>query len=129
MEPVSMTVSKPIPVYAVVKAQYTSGRISSPVRADQSLYAQLKNVSGFPAAEEGQGLPLNKLRILDNLIERMKHLKGATGQGIKKIGLSEDSIDALIQQYSKELHSAIAKAAGPFSGISVEPGMVLNMVV
>ena len=123
-----VSLPKSITLSNLVKARYSQGRISLPVRRDQSIYAFYKNVSGFPAPGKEQGITLAKLRNLDQLIERIKKLKKDSAEGTKEPGLSVFALDALIEKYSKELHAAAAQAADFYSPRFVETGLILDAV-
>jgi hypothetical protein len=85
------------------------GRTSLPVAPSAYIYSHFKHVSGVPAPEGVRGVNITKLKILDALIEQLGRIKK---QGIKipDTLVSDDRIDALIEQYEGQIRSA--RAAG-----------------
>lgn len=117
------------PLTNIVRARNAQGSISVPVRPSQYLYSQLKHIKGFPASGGHQGYPLNKLRTLDNLIERLQGLKGAETY---KISEKEEgsSLDAKIRFYQQELKRSIDSRIPEFLGNpSRDQGIALNILV
>ncbi|MDR0312669.1 MAG: hypothetical protein LBI14_03655 [Treponema sp.] len=51
------------------------GKIALPVDPSSLLYSHFKNVSGVAAPEGSSGVTINKLNILDVLIEQMNQIK------------------------------------------------------
>jgi hypothetical protein len=51
------------------------GKIALPVDPASLLYSHFKNVSGVPAPEGSNGITINKLNILDVLIEQMNQIR------------------------------------------------------
>ena len=114
----SAAVQRTIPLTSVVSGSLGSERVSLPVSRSQALYARFKHVSGCPDPAGG-GHPLARLRSLDNLIDRlirMKEMKPAEAPPRGQLtGMSEESLDAMIQDLSAALHRASLKSgANPF---------------
>jgi hypothetical protein len=110
---------------------YASGRISLPVPPAQYIYSHFEHVSGVPAPEGTRGVAVSKLKILDVLIEQLAQMKkrpdpsfGATGP------ITDDRIDALIEQYETQIRSARAVGAQmPYAPKPAAPsGAVFNLV-
>jgi hypothetical protein len=91
--------------------------MSLPVSPAAYIYSHFRHVSGIPAPEGVQGVTINKLKILDTLIEQLTRMKkqpepswGAAGE------TSEERINALIEQYENQIRAAqAAGAAAPYS--------------
>ncbi len=106
----------------------SSGRISIPVSRAQSPYAQFKYVQGIPTASQGRAVPLNRLRVLNNLIDSLVNLKENNVSRVNPSRLSDNAIDALISQYAGKLHDAISSQAGPYTaGMSYSTGSLVNL--
>jgi hypothetical protein len=94
--------------------------MSLPVSPSAYIYSHFRHVSGIPAPEGVQGVTINKLKILDTLIEQLTRMKqqpepswGAAGE------TSEERINALIEQYENQIRAAkAAGAAAPYSPAS-----------
>jgi hypothetical protein len=87
------------------------GRMSLPVSPSAYIYSHFKHVSGIPAPEGVRGVAINRLKILDTLIEQLVRLRkqpepswGAAGE------TSEGRLDALIEQYEKQIRAEKAAA-------------------
>ncbi|MDR1618718.1 MAG: hypothetical protein LBS06_06680 [Treponema sp.] len=88
------------------------GRMSLPVSPSAYIYSHFKHVSGVPAPEGVRGVAINRLKILDTLIEQLARLKkqpepswGAAGE------TSEERLDALIEQYEHQIRTVRAVSA------------------
>ena len=106
------------------------GKLSLPVDPSLSLYSRFRHVRGVPSIDRTGGVPLSKLRALDNLIDRLIRL-GGKQPIVKNIdNLNEKEIEGLISQYQRGLHQTLnssRKLAG-YVGKSVESALTLNMV-
>ena len=101
-----------------------AGKRSVPVRPTYSLYL-FKHVMGVPARSPEQQVPIHKLRVLDNLIDRLLKLRGEKGEVLP---VSRGNVDALVQQFEAELHAALAASKPLFSGLFPETGLVVNLL-
>ena len=101
------------------------GRRTVPVRPLQSVYASFKHVVGVPSRAPGSQVPLGKLRVLDNLIDRLINARGHKGE---TIAVTQENVDPLIDQLKSELHNAVRASAPLFTGLYPETGTVLNML-
>ena len=67
----------------LMRARYSNGRISFPVKPSQAIYARFKHVTGVPS-NEGGGVSLSRLRSIDNLIDRLVSIKSSSGNSEQK---------------------------------------------
>jgi hypothetical protein len=103
--------------------------VAVPVSPSQLPYAYFKNVAGV-AGISASVYSLDKLTILNTLIERLRSSRSdaLASRESEGSGLSEERIDALIQQYGKELHNAMVSNALPYAKPSgVMPGMLVSL--
>jgi hypothetical protein len=100
------------------------GKRSVPVRPTYSLYL-FKHVLGVPARSPEMQVPIHKLRALDNVIDRLVKLRGEKGEVMP---VSRENVDALIERFEGELHTALAAARPLFSGLFPETGLVVNLL-
>ena len=109
------------------------GKTSLPVNPSSYIYSHFKHVSGTPAPEGVQGVTINKLKVLDVLIDQLSRIKQRPDIDLSKEGsrMSDKQIDALIETYENKIRQAqAASAAMPYKPSPEAPaGMVLNMVV
>jgi hypothetical protein len=114
-----------IPDYSLAWNSMATTRIALPVAPSSYIYSHFKHVSGVPAAEGQQGVPITKLKILDALIDQLSQMKKEPQRPI-----SEDHIDALIEQYKKEVELAqAANKALPYNPKPPENASVLVNLV
>ncbi len=103
-----MRVSNYLPYSYLYGAASASGRIAIPVPPSQLPYANFKNVAGT-AASASSVYTLDKLKILDVLIDRLRGARKELAQR-ELPGSAErgERLDALIEEYGKMLHEAVA---------------------
>ncbi|MDR3342943.1 MAG: hypothetical protein LBT14_09210 [Treponema sp.] len=108
----------------------TSGnKMAFPVSPANYIYSHFEHVSGVPAPEGVRGVAISKLKILDVLIEQLSKIK-KQGEPVMGLGgpLSDDRIDALIEQYEHQIRQSKAVAI-PYMTVPEAPtGAVFNLV-
>ena len=104
----------------------SSGRASLPVAPGLLIYSHFKHVSGTPAPEGTQGVNISKLKILDTLIEQLSRMKGQNSMDFGNLdGNNEKRIDALIEQYQKQIKTA--QSAGIYTPAAPATGILFNI--
>ena len=105
-----------------------SGRISMPVLKSQVIYANFEHVSGV-ASSTGGGATIDKLKILNTLIDRLTTIKSQPSPGdVEMKGLTSDRLDAMISTYQGELQAAAAAAPRPYVAKPfLEPGLLVDL--
>ena len=88
---------------SILKARYGSGPLSLPMRG--TVYARFKHVQGLPGSGDG-GFTINRLRALDNLIDRLTRLRGESPE--RESGIASQQVDQQIEQLSKQLRQELA---------------------
>jgi len=91
-----------------------NGRTTVPVSPSNFIYSHFKHVSGVPAPEGVRGVAVNKIKILDTIIERLSKMRSQRNAGFDGGGpdlKSEKQIDLMIEQLQKQLNSAAAARA------------------
>lgn len=114
-------------VSELVRAQVGIGRISLPVKSNQ-IYASFKNISGIGGGPNQPSFSISQLRSLDNLIERLKFLKGRGVQAVSLESSSENDLSKLIEQFNKDLYKELHKDNPYRAGISAS-GISLDILV
>jgi hypothetical protein len=101
--------------------------MSLPVAPSSLIYSHFEHVSGVPAPDGSRGVTINKLKILNVLIEQLGQIKK---QPRNAGPLSDERIDALIEQYEGQIRSAqAANAAMPYKPRPAAPlGAVFSLV-
>lgn len=106
-----------------------AGRVGIPVIASQALYAQFKHVYGVAS---DKGVSINRIKVLDSLIERLASLKRdpafASKEKAAAQGLSDGRLDALIEQYGKEIRSAQAAPLASYRAPSIPAALAFDLV-
>ena len=111
----------------------STGKMSLPVSPGLVIYSHFKNVSGTPAPEGTTGVNISRLKILDTLIEQLKNIKkqpsvmtNSKDQSIISEN-DEKRIDALIDQYQKQIRTA--HAASIYTPAAPVTGMLFSISV
>ncbi|MBN2873905.1 MAG: hypothetical protein JXM71_02325 [Spirochaetales bacterium] len=121
-----IAISNHIPLQYAYSAG-SNGRIAVPVPPSQLLYSYFKNVAGT-ATPGAPAYSLDKLKILDTIIERLRTTKNQPKIERESKGLTDERIDALIQHYGDQLHAALASTASPYKKpLGVVPGMLISV--
>ena len=111
--------------YAITAS--SDGRTSLPVAPGMVIYSHFKHVSGTPAPEGTQGVNINKLRILDTLIEQLSKMKGQEVADFGNLeGNEEQRINALIEQYQKQLKTA--QSVSIYTPTAPDTGLLFNIL-
>jgi hypothetical protein len=98
--------------------------MSLPVSPASYIYSHFKHVSGVPAPEGTQGVTINRLKILDVLIEQLAQMKNKPDFTAEKP--SEGQIDALISKYEGQIKAArAAHAVMPYVAAPQAPAAAL----
>ncbi len=109
----------------------SSGRLYVPVQPSLVKYAQLSHVHGTAAKAGQKTVPLDKVHILNTLIEQLVNMKKDTFKTENITDLTDSQKDALIKGYQEQIHAALAVASQPqtygLAGLMPEPGMLFNI--
>jgi len=109
-----------------------NGKMSMPVRPSAYIYSQFKHVSGVPAQKGVRGVAINKLKILDSLIEQLgsARKRGAGTERAWGEGMTEQRLDALITQYEGQIKAAkAAQSVMPYiRAPAIAGGAVVDLV-
>ena len=114
-------------VSELVRAQAATGRISLPVKSNQ-IYANFKNITGIGGGHNQPSFSISQLRSLDNLIERLKFLKGKGFQDVNLEGFTVNDFSEKIEQLSRELYTELHKNNPYRTGVSAS-GISLDIFV
>ncbi len=126
------SVSGQVNVAQIASIRQNSGRITLPVSRAQTPYAQFKYVKGVPSTGSTGSVPIHRLRTLNTMINGL--VKKASSPQIlpeKENKMSNESIKALIDQYSSQLHSALKSSTAAYvpAASGYTGGAVLNVLV
>ncbi len=123
------SVSGQVNIAQIANMRPDSGRISLPVSRAQSPYAQFKYVQGVPSNSPGSTVSINRLRVLNTLINGLVTKAENPVRQYDSNNMSDQSVKALINQYSSQIHAAL-KTATPFSaaGSVYSSGSLFNVL-
>ena len=102
------------------------GRITVPVKPAQAVYARFKHILGVPARDGGA--PMFRLRVLDNLIDRLLRLSGQVPSAQQLRDLDGEAIDPLIDRLQNQLRTHLLQFPSSFGGTFPETGMLIDLV-
>lgn len=102
------------------------GRITVPVNPAHAVYARFKHVLGVPSQDGGT--PLFRLRLLDNLIDRLLRFSEQVPPQESLRNLDAEGIDALIARLQDQLHSRLLQLPSSFGGTFPETGMLIDLI-
>ena len=118
-----------VPVTSLVRARYGMGKLALPVNGPLG-YARLKHIQGVPPSGEAGGFSIQKLQVLDSLIERLVRMKSAERFTPDDDGASAQQVDAMIERYSAQLHQVLQQlSASGYAGQADSLGNILNGLV
>lgn len=95
--------------YAINASQTVpqAGKASLPVSPSAAIYAHFKHISGVPAPDGVSGVNINKLKIIDTLIEQLSKLKQRPDFLAEGTGDGESRINALIEKYQNQVRQTM----------------------
>jgi hypothetical protein len=130
--------STPIIVPNLIRLQRGMGKLSFPVRPNQSLFARFKHITAIPSLTGDGGVSVYKLQMLDNLIEKLVGDKGIGSENIDELishlgetvgrrgsfhsGEIEVPTESGVRGYTSSGFALGARGAG----VGPEPGILLN---
>ena len=120
--------------FGMLDSASAGGRMYFPVSHSEYLYSQFKYVGGTPA-DDGGGIPLTKLKILDTIINQLVSIRNATGAGfgaetieLLGEGASEEEIAEKIALYQQEVQAMAESAQNPFHALLMpEAGLLFSI--
>jgi hypothetical protein len=115
--------------YAITAAQ--TGKASLPVSPSAAIYAHFEHVSGVPAPEGVEGVNINKLKIIDTLIEQLSRIKSdSEAIAIDREQDEEKNINSLIEQFRTQMQKLQASGANnPYAVAAPITGAIFNISV
>lgn len=105
-------------------SQPISGKLSVPVMAADSLYAQFQYVQGVPSPSGG--LSLDRLKVIDSLLAQINAHRSAGAAPVKREDIDLSKPDETIAKLSAEAHQ-MQKDPSPFRAWGPLKGLVLDL--
>jgi hypothetical protein len=118
--------------YAISISQ--SGKASVPVSPSAYIYSNFEHINGVPAPEGVKGVNIDKLKILDTLIDQLSRLKKEPEfSEAALIGTDQDNekrINALIEEYQNQIRTTqTANANNPYAAPAPLVGALFSISV
>lgn len=117
--------------YTMMTSISSGGRTYVPVKPSQYGYAQFQYVAGYPATNGQAGVSVDKIKILNTLIDQLVTMKQKNIQPkVSARGeLSDDQINVLIKQYQSQIKTVTAAAENiPYKPAMPQTGAVVDLV-
>lgn len=117
--------------YTLMTSVSTGSRTFVPVKPSMFGYSQFQYVAGYPAPNGQEGVSIDKVKILNTLIEHLVSMKqkNIPQQIAVNKNTSDDQIDALIKQYQNQIRTVAAEAENmPYKPALPQSGAVFNLV-
>ena len=110
-------------IFAISAAQ--GSRVAVPVSPSAYIYSHFKHVSGVPAPEGESGVNINKLKIIDTLIEQLSKMKKESEPLADMSGQNEEKrINTLIEKIRTV---QAANANNPFAPAAPLVGTIFSL--
>jgi hypothetical protein len=111
--------------YAMTAA--ANGRMSVPVSPSALIYSHFEHVSGVAAPEGTPGVSLNKLQILDALIDRLNMIRKDSASRPEET-VSPERVESLIRSYEDRVRAA-EKSAAVYPSLPSPEGALFSIAV
>lgn len=105
----------------------TGGSLAVPVKPSALIYAHFDHVHGIEASHGEKGVSVNKLRILNTLIDQLSSMKKSALPQETAENLSMEEQDYLIDKYSQQINNTIKTAPYGLAGAMPETGALLSI--
>ncbi len=108
----------------------STGKLYVPVKPSVAVFTQFDYVRGTPAAKGEKGVSVDRIRILNALIDQLVSMQKKTASKEDFAGLSDSQKDALISSYQKQVKASLDTASVPYglAGFMPETGAVFNIM-
>lgn len=111
-----------------------AGNLYVPVKPSAVIYSQFSYVRGTAASAEQITVPIDKVRILNTLINQLVSMKKSNVSSNQDFsGMTEDQKDELIKTYEKQIQQtlSLANQTGSYglAGVMLEAGTLLSVNV
>ncbi len=109
-----------------------SGKVKVPVQPNLVVYSQLEHISGVAARQNQRGVNINKIQILNTLIDRLTAAKQNPMPSSVDQATDTKQIDALIKNFSDQVQRAVAAADSTIFAVPTVPaqtGAIFSIAV
>jgi hypothetical protein len=115
---------------SVARETAANRKLALPVDSGMLLYSRFKHVHGTPASAAASGLPLSRLRAIDNLIDRLISLRGRNTYWINTDQMNSEDLAFTVERLQKEMNGLLSGERVPLTAGSLQNdlGLTLNLV-
>jgi hypothetical protein len=113
----------------LLRVRDANDRLTAPVRPAQTVFAQFKHIRSVPSSDGA--VSLFKLRVLDNLIDRLLAEGVEVPAGLDGSGPDAgriDSLDSLMEGMQRDLRERVLRLPTPFGGAFSGRGTLIDLV-
>ncbi len=117
--------------YTIMPSISSGGRTHVPVKPSMYGYAQFQYVSGYPARDGQEGISIDKIKILNTLIDQLVSMrqKNVQPKVTARGEISDNQIDTLIKQYQSQIQTVTAQAESlPYRPAMPQSGALVNLI-
>jgi hypothetical protein len=123
-----------ISIHSIASPAYQNGKMSLPVDSSSFIYSHFEHVSGVVASNGTHGVSISKLKLLNVLIENINQAgrrTSSSGRMLPAPTMSERQMDALIEQFSKQIRQTKeASSTMPYiPSHGIGNGTLFNIVI
>lgn len=108
----------------------SGGKLYVSVNPGAVIYSQFEHISGVASAGTQNGVSVNKIRILNSLINQLITMRNEPKVNLKDDGsLNESQVESLIKNYQEQIQTEIDKASVTgygLAGVAPEAGQILS---
>ena len=119
-------------IFSYSSAAVNTGKVRVPVQPSLVVYSQLEHISGVAAKPNQRGININKIQILNTLIDRLTAAKQNPTPNTVDAAADEKQIDALIKNFSDQVQLAVTAAESTIFTVPTIPaqtGAVFSIAV
>ena len=113
-----------VPVTDMLRGRFAAGRLTLPI--SQSVFVGFEHIMGVPSLKKGEGFSVFKLQMLDSLIDRLVKLQARSQEEGGFTNMSPEAVNVMIEKLTKELHTAVTRAATTPFGTALGAGNAEN---
>ncbi len=119
-------------IFSYSSVAANSGKVKVPVQPNLVVYSQLEHISGVAARQNQRGVNINKIQILNTLIDRLTAAKqNPTPSSVDPV-TDTKQIDALIKNFSDQVQLAVSAADSTIFAVPTVPpqtGAIFSIAV
>lgn len=118
--------------YAAMPLISAGGRAYLPVDSNQFVYSHFQYVSGVPREEHQIGISIDKLQILNTLIDQLVKMKDIDSQDrvLFVTAKQSDNLDSMIAYVGEKVHSEIELNKNTvYAPVAPEPAFLFSFTI